>query len=213
MKKLFVPIVAAALFVLAFASHARTFEPARVQSQSQNAVELKLAMRKLWEDHITYTRNLIISQVAGLLDQAAVTQRLLANQDDIGKALKPYYGDAAGDSVARLLRDHIVIAAEVIKAAQGTDANLLAAQQRRWSDNARAIAEALARLNPFWNERDLLQRLQKHLDLTTAEVASRIRGDWNGDIQAYDEGHVHVLEFADLLADGIAKQFASEFGG
>src|SRR5688572_21804546 len=72
---------------------------------------LRNAMRKLWEDHITWTRLFIVSEAADLPDKAATTERLLRNQVDIGNAIKPYYGDPAGNKLADLLKDHIMIAA------------------------------------------------------------------------------------------------------
>src|SRR5215468_10433919 len=94
-------------------------------AEAQPIVELKMAMRKLWEEHITYTRNFIISALAGLPDTDAVAQRLLKNQDDIGDAIKPFYGDDAGKKLSTLLRDHILIAADVVKAAKADNKQLL----------------------------------------------------------------------------------------
>jgi hypothetical protein len=104
---------------------------------SQSAIEIKTAMRKLWEDHITYTRNYIISALAGLPDEQAVAERLLRNQDDIGNAIQPYYGDEAGTKLAALLRDHILIATEVVKAAKAGDKAQLVAAQEKWSPTAK----------------------------------------------------------------------------
>src|SRR5207244_5125931 len=87
-------------------------------TEARAIVELRMAMRKLWEDHITYTRNYIISALGGLEDADEVAKRLLRNQDDIGNAIKPYYGAEAGTKLAGLLRDHITIATEVVKAAK-----------------------------------------------------------------------------------------------
>src|SRR5437899_6467374 len=98
-----------------------------------------MAMRKLWEDHITWTRNVIISALAGLDDLDVVSQRLLKNQDDIGDAVKPSYGDAAGKKLAGLLRGHILIAAAVVKAAKVSDNAELGAQQKKWSANGKDI--------------------------------------------------------------------------
>ena len=53
--------------------------------------------------------------------------------------------------------------------------------------------------------------LQKHLDLTTGEVVGRLTKDWAKDIETYDTGHVHMLMFADMLSDGILKQFPAKF--
>jgi hypothetical protein len=174
-------------------------------------VEVRMAMRKLWEDHITYTRNYIISALADLPDADAVAKRLLANQDDIGNAIKPYYGDAAGVKLAVLLKDHINIATEVVKAAKANDTAALDAAQAKWTANGKDIAAFLSGANPNWPKADLEKTLQMHLDMTSAEVVARLKKDWAGDIKAYDDGHAHMLKFADTLTDGIAKQFPEKF--
>src|SRR5437763_654076 len=78
--------------------------------------DTRAAMRKLWEDHITWTRVYIIDALAGLPDANAAAARLLKNQDDIGAAIVPYYGAAAGSQLTSLLKQHIMIATEVLKA-------------------------------------------------------------------------------------------------
>jgi len=185
--------------------------PAKSCAGPVSAIETKMAMRKLWEEHITYTRNYIISALAGLPDTDAVAKRLLANQSDIGNAIKPYYGAAAGDKLTALLRDHIPIATEVVKAAKAGNKPQLAAAQAKWSANGKAIAAFLSGANPNWAKKDLEMMLQKHLDLTTGEVVGRLNKDWAGDIKSYDDGHAHMLMFADALTNGIAKQFPDKF--
>ncbi len=180
-------------------------------AKDQLAIEVKMGMRKLWEEHITYTRNYIISAVANLPDADVVAKRLLRNQDDIGDAIKPYYGEDAGNKLTTLLRDHIMIATEVVTAAKGGDKNQLSAAQDKWSANGREIAAFLSGANPNWPQKDLEEMLQKHLDLTTGEVVGRLTKNWADDIKSYDEGHAHMLMFADMLTDGIAKQFPDKF--
>ena len=109
-------------------------------------------MRKLWEDHITYTRNYIISALAELPDTDAVAKRLLRNQDDIGDAIKPYYGAEAAEKLASLLREHILIATAVVKAAKTGTKDELAAAQKKWSSNGRDIAAFLSEANPRWSK-------------------------------------------------------------
>src|SRR5881628_415691 len=65
-------------------------------------------MRKLWEDHVTWTRLVIVDVGFGTADTQATLQRLLQNQVDIGNAIKPFYGDAAGSQLTALLTTHIV---------------------------------------------------------------------------------------------------------
>src|SRR6185437_281708 len=107
---------------------------------STKAVTLRTDMRKLWEDHVTWTRLAIISLESGTPDTEATVARLLRNQADIGNAIKPYYGNAAGNTLTQLLRTHILIAADVIAAAKAGDQQKLADAQARWDANADQIA-------------------------------------------------------------------------
>ena len=202
-----------ALCLLAGATQAQTPPPktpcaaAREASMTMATVDLKTGMRTLWEEHITYTRNYIISALADLPDRDTIAERLLSNQDDIGNAIKPYYGEAAGEQLSTLLRDHIVIATEVVGAAKAGNQAQLADAQKKWSANGQEIAAFLSGANPHWPAANLEEMLQQHLDLTSGQVVARLNKNWAADVKAYDDGHVHMLMFADALTDGIAQQF------
>ena len=170
------------------------------------------AMRKLWEDHVTWTRLYIVSFAAGLPDTQLAAERLLRNQEDIGNAIKPFYGDAAGDGLTALLRPHILIAADLLKAAKAGDAAAVAAASARWSANADEIADFLNKANPNnWPKATLRAEMHHHLDLTLQEAQARLKGDWAADIAAYDAVHQHILGMADVLSGGIVRQFPRKF--
>jgi hypothetical protein len=173
---------------------------------TMSATDLRNGMRKLWTEHVVYTRMFIISALAGLPDLPTVTQRLLRNQDDIGNAIKPIYGEEAGKKLSALLRDHILIAADIVKAAKASDTKAVEAGQKKWRANSDEISAFLAAANTIWKKPMLTEMLYKHLDLTTNEVVARIKADWPADIVAYDTGYDHMLMFSDLLSDGIIKQ-------
>src|SRR5215813_6136448 len=84
----------------------------KMNSATPAANELRTNMRKLWEDHVTWTRNVIICLTDGLPGADQAVKRLLKNQDDIGNAVKPVYGDAAGSKLTELLKVHISTAAD-----------------------------------------------------------------------------------------------------
>jgi hypothetical protein len=179
---------------------------------SAKAVALREDMRKLWEDHITWTRLAIISLESGTADTDATVGRLLQNQTDIGNAVKPFYGDAAGNELTNQLRAHILIAADVIAAAKAGDSAKLADAQARWIANADQIATVLHSVNPrFWPLDVLKAEMHMHLDLTTQEAVARLHGNWTADVAAYDKVHEHILHMSDLLSEGIVKQFPKRF--
>ena len=181
-------------------------------AQTAKAVALRTEMRKLWEDHITWTRLAIISLESGTLDTNVTVARLLRNQVDIGNAIKPYYGKAAGNELTKQLRAHILIAADVIAAAKAGDSAKLADAQARWVKNADQIAAVLHSVNPrYWKLGAMKAEMHRHLDLTTQEAVARLQGNWVADVAAYDKVHQHILHMSDMLAQGITKQFPARF--
>ena len=168
-------------------------------------------MRKLWEDHVTWTRLAIISLTTGSPDTDATVGRLLQNQDDIGAAIAPFYGVEAGNRLATLLREHITIAAELIAAAKAGNQPELVRQQARWEANADEIARFLNSANPRWKLDETRSMLLEHLQLTTSEVVARLQSDWTADVAAYDEIHRQALHMADMLSTGIVAQFPKRF--
>jgi hypothetical protein len=172
------------------------------------------AMRQLWEDHIVWTRLVIIGVFEDLPDLNPSVQRLLQNQADIGDAIKPFYGEAAGDQLTALLRDHILIAAEILLAAKNGDTAALEDASERWCANADDIAAFLNAANPdHWPLEEMQMMMREHLDLTLEEAVAYLNGDYEASIAAYDEIHVQILGMADMLSDGIIRQFPDKFTG
>ena len=169
--------------------------------------DLKTNMRKLWEDHIIWTRNVILCIMDGLPGTDQAVTRLLSNQDDIGNAIKPFYGEAAGNQLTNLLRTHITTAADLLKAAKnGNDAAFKEAN-KKWYDNADEISAFLSKANPAWHPDDMKMMMHDHLKLTTDEAVARLKKDYDGDVKAYDNVHSEILKMSDMLAEGVATQF------
>jgi hypothetical protein len=177
---------------------------------SNNAVELRQAMRKLWSDHVVWTRQYIVAAVDGHPSASVTATRLLKNQDDIGNAIAPYYGGAAGTKLAQLLKDHITIAVDLVAAAKAGDNAKLTDADKRWHDNARDIATFLSGANPNWSRDVLLSMLNDHLRLTTDEAKARLEKRWTDEIDTFDKIYDQAMMMADALTDGIIKQFPNK---
>ena len=130
-------------------------------ARSNSEVELREGMRKLWSDHVIWTRLFIISSVADMPEAGLNADRLLKNQQDIGNAIKPYYGDAAGEQLASLLKNHILIAANIVTAAKNNDTETLGNEENKWIANADEIAAFLSSANPNWSKDGLQEMLHR----------------------------------------------------
>ena len=180
--------------------------------KTTSANELKTNLRVLWEDHAMYTRNVILNIIDDLPGTDEAVARLLKNQDDIGDAIKPVYGEAAGKKLTELLREHIVIAADLLKAAKVNNQADFASANTKWVKNADDIAVFLSSANSRnWKLEDMKKMMNEHLNLTTQEAVARIKKDYKADIEAYDKTRAELLEMSDMLATGIIKQFPDKF--
>jgi hypothetical protein len=179
---------------------------------SDAAATLKQDMRKLWTDHVVWTRDYIVAALGDRPGAQASANRLLKNQEDIGSAVAKFYGDAAGKQLTTLLKEHITIAVDVVKAAKAGDKAGLQKADGRWQQNGEQIADFLSKANPHWPRATLAEMMKMHLSTTTNEVVARLNKDWEGDIRAYDAVYDHILKMSDALSDGIVKQFPDKFG-
>jgi len=206
-------------FVAVAISAAVPLVPATVQasprheapSSSEAASVLKQDLRKLWTDHVVWTREYVIAAVADQPDAQAAANRLMKNQEDIGNAIAQFYGDAAGQQLTTLLKGHISIAVDLIKAAKAGDKAGQQQADAKWQQNAAQIADLLSKANPNWPRATLLDLMKEHLSTTTAEVVARLNKSWDADVQAFDAVYEHILKMSDALSDGIVKQFPDKF--
>ncbi len=204
-----------AAFVLLFATeHAEGAHASGRQAPNVTAKALafRTAMDKLWEDHITWTRMVIVDFAAGLPDLQTAEARLLRNQTDLGNAIKPYYGQAAGSELTRLLRTHILDAVPVLQAAKAGEETKLKQALDTWYANAHQIAVFLSKANPHnWPLSMTSTMMKQHLALTTNEAVARLNGNWSADVTAYDHVHAEILSMSAMLANGIIRQFPNRF--
>ncbi|MGL5313730.1 MAG: glycosyltransferase [Peptostreptococcaceae bacterium] len=186
--------------------------PVRKDITSNTSIcNFKVLEKKLWIDHVSWTRSFIISDLASLEDNNSVVDRLLRNQDEIGNSIKPYYGEEAGNKFASLLKEHIQIGGQVIDAAKASNKDELEKYSKLWYKNADEIAKFLNNLNPYYSYDTIKDMLYTHLKLVTEQVVSRLNEDWNKDIEAYDKNEAHMINFADIIINGIIKQYPQKF--
>lgn len=178
---------------------------------SKAELDLRKTMRLLWEQHVEWTRMAIISIAEDLPDVDLVINQLLRNPSDFEAALKPIYGIEKASKVSNLLKNHLEIAAELVKDAKAGNTQAAKDAEKRWYANADEIAIFLNSINPYWPKEALMEMLHEHLSLTKSEAIARINKDYATDISLYDKVETQALSMADALSDGIVKQFPELF--
>jgi hypothetical protein len=169
-------------------------------------------MRRLWEDHGAWTHMVIVSFIGSLPNLSAEEHVLLHNQVEIGNAVKPYYGKAAGHQLTKLLKEHIVGAVTVLKAAKSGSASRLKSAERAWFANGRQIADFLHSANPRFIPRKAAREMMRtHLDQVIQQATDELEGHYRASARDYKPYITHILMMADTISGGIIKQFPGRF--
>ena len=167
--------------------------------------------RLLWMEHVNWTRMTIISIVFQLPDLPFVQQRLLQNATDLGNCLRPFYGDQIADHYAKLIQEHLVIAAELVTAAVKGDTDTADVKEKEWYKNADDIVLFLSNINPYLNKDALKNMFYKHLELTKNEAVTMIQKNYKADVEVFDEIEAEALAMSDMIASAIVLQFYYQF--
>lgn len=197
-----------ALLVTASAGAATTSAPAQSAGRQ---VALSSTMRTLWDQHMAWTWSTVVAFATSPASLEPTLNRLLQNQTDLGNAIKPYYGNAAGNKLSKLLHTHILDAVPVLTAAKAGNTAALAKANAAWYANARDIADFLAAANPRWPKAQMRAMMKTHITQTLAYAAAVLGGHWNVAIAKFNVAQRHMDEMADMLSDGIVAQFPAKF--
>lgn len=174
--------------------------------------QLHTTMQKLWGDHMFWTYATVDAFFHNPTAVGPSLDRLLQNQKDLGEAIVPIYGQAAGDKLTALLTTHINQAVPVLTAAKNGDKIALDKSLADWYSNAKDIAEFLTSANPEnWPATATESMMKAHIDQTTAYAVDLLKNDYVNAILHFDEARQHMIEMGTILANGIIEQFPDRF--
>ena len=178
---------------------------------SMNQVQLLKQMNLVWEQHIMWTRMLLISIADNLKDLEATQARLLRNPKDIADVFRRFYGIAVANKIQQLLTEHLVIGKDLIVALKNKNQEEATKLNTKWYQNADEMAEAFSSINPFYPREEIRNMLYEHLRLTTNEVNYRLQGNYVEDINSYDMVQKEILKMSQFFVNGIVRQFPNLF--
>ncbi len=185
------------------------FHARQQEQESKSSDEFVRAMRDqfrlLWEQHVYWTRMVILGILFGLPDTEASINRLLRNPLGLAAIFKEFFKAPIVADFVKLFTGHLTIAAELVKAVKDKDSTAAVDAERRWYENADQIANILAAMNPFWSEQEWKYLLYNHLAMTKQEVVDIMTKDYVESINEFDRIELEALKMADEMTNGIVK--------
>ena len=178
---------------------------------SINQVQLLTQMNLVWEQHIMWTRMLLISIAENLKDLDATQVRLLRNPKDIASIFRRYYGVVVANKIQQLLTEHLTIGKDLIVALKNKKQEQITQLNTKWYQNADEMAEAFSSINQFYPKEEVRKMLYEHLRLTTNEINNRLQGKYAEDINSFDMVQKEILRMSQFFVNGIVKQFPNLF--
>ncbi|MBS1775583.1 MAG: hypothetical protein JSS64_04805 [Bacteroidetes bacterium] len=170
------------------------------------------AMHQLWADHMQYTYMTVDAFFNNSAALNSQLNRLLKNQEDIGAAIVPYYGQAAGDQLTTLLKGHINGAVPVLTAAKNNDQAALNTAVANWRANAQQIADFLSAANPNnWDQTHMRMHMDDHITKTITYSVDLLQKNYTQASVDYDAAFNDMMHFASTLSEGIANQYPAKF--
>lgn len=170
-------------------------------------VDLRDNFRLLWEQHVYWTRMVILGIAFDSPDLEASTNRLLRNPTDFARVFCRFYGKKIAAEFERLITAHLAIAAELVKAAKAGNTKAAAAAEKRWYENADEIVRFLRQINPYWRVKPMRAMWYEHLALTKQEAVDVLNGKYKASIAVFDQIEKQALMMADEFSRGIVLQF------
>lgn len=174
---------------------------------TRTELEIIKRFRLLWNQHSEWTRMTITAIVFNLPNQEQTIARLLRNPSDFGRTFSVFYGERIGNRFAVLLTEHLVLAADLVKAVLAGRTEEAREINNRWYRNAEEIAIFLGRINPFWSEAEWRRMMFTHLDLVTEEAMTLINKEYQANVDVYDVLEAQAMDMADVMSQGIIDQF------
>jgi hypothetical protein len=169
-------------------------------------IELNNEFRLLWEQHVYWTRIVIMGIAFNLPDLDCSSSRLLRNAPDFAEVFCRYYGRKNANEFGGLIRDHLIIAANLVNAAKIGNIEEASRQECKWYENADDIVCFLNHINPYWSVKKMKAMWYEHLGLTKDEAAAILTNRYCDSVEIFDQIEQEALMMADCFTEGILQQ-------
>lgn len=175
-------------------------------NEDKNFHLLNQKLRKIFSEHVFYTRLYIINELLDLKGDVPLIARLVKNQEDIGSIFRECnISISDSNEIIRLFKEHIYIAADLVKLIKSGDVIQQTEVSTRWHMNAVGIAEFINSIVPNCDRSKLRDMLFEHTLLTQEEISDYFYKMYEQSIVKFDMAIEQVLIMADYLSECLSQ--------
>jgi len=183
-----------------------------VAPNPDKVAQSKAAMRDLWVGHIFWVRNVVFETYAKNGPAAKEAEaEVVANAKQIGAAIEPFYGKAAGDQLFGLLAGHYGAIKDYLVASVKKDEASEKAATDKLLANADQLATFLSGANPNLPKDTLVQLLDAHGGHHIQQIQDVGARNYAAEAKTWSEMKDHIYVIADALIEALGKQFPEKF--
>lgn len=164
----------------------------------------------LFSEYNFYIRELMLSILNGTHDLSAIIERLDDNANAIASLLTPYYPAATVTALADLFKVQVATIEQYIKLSLAKQD--LTTVQAQWVTNTDEIGTLLNSIDPTrWPKSAVVTALTNQANFIHRQVVARMANDWVADIAATDLGYNNIIEFSNVVGNGIVVSNLEKF--
>lgn len=188
-----------------------TMASAHTYSIKSGSSDLRIILESLLGEHAELAVIAMQKGIDGAADFNDAAAALIANGDDLSKAVGSVYGADAGKAFSGLWNTHIGFFVDyVTSTAKKDEAGRKTALDKlaKYGPDFGAFLESA---NPNLKAADVAEGLKGHVSQLIEAFDDYVVKDYAGAYKAEREAYAHMVHFGQVLADAIVKQYPDKF--
>lgn len=174
-----------------------------IENLTYEDVNFLLRTQKLWVELILWMRNLYRSSFENLPVAAVITRVFQQLPLDFYNEFRRHFGPEESQQFLNLITRLIAVNWQMVNAYKENNQAAIDESIVQWYRTADEIANFLAGVNPYWDEVQIRNMLYEYIQLKIQEIMAFLSGDYDREIQIFDELKDKVIRMSASLAAGI----------
>ena len=183
--------------------------PTQISEECQKQITLLSNLRRVWAQHVWWSRLYILSIVYDLPYQDLIFNRTLRNSSDFFRFLERFYTPKQLKPIETLFEEYNKTKSTYLYNKVAGNSYAASIYRKRWYEIADQLADLMYQLNPFLPPSRSKPLIYSLIEGTDSQVENMLIGQTEKEIMFFDMIELEAYEFADFIATGMMSHFGS----